>query len=69
MQQKTPSAGRDMEHLPVKSKDKEQPLETFEEKIATQRNKNNFSNNCHMLRYRIGCFHTKKGTGDKVVIL
>ncbi|CAK6951330.1 ataxin-7-like protein 2b isoform X1 [Scomber scombrus] len=49
VQQRTPSAGRDMEQLPVKSKDKEQPLEDFEEKIATQRNKNNFSNNCHML--------------------
>ncbi|KAM7404609.1 hypothetical protein PAMP_011942 [Pampus punctatissimus] len=49
VEQRTPSAGRDMEQLPVKSKDKEHHLEAFEEKMATQGNKNKFNNNCHIL--------------------
>ncbi|XP_044208257.1 ataxin-7-like protein 2b isoform X2 [Thunnus albacares] len=52
VEQRTPSAGRDIEQLPVKSKDKEQHLEAFEEKIANQGSKTNFNNNCHILRSR-----------------
>lgn len=43
-------AGRDLEQLLVKLKDKEQNVETVEEKISTQGNKYNFKNNCHLLR-------------------
>eukprot|EP00064_Thunnus_orientalis_P006995 superscaffoldBa00000752_g7014 len=49
VEKRTPSAGRDIEQLPVKSKDKEQHLEAFEEKIANQGSKTNFNNNCHIL--------------------
>lgn len=50
-EQRTASAGRDMEQLLVKLKEKEQHLEAFEEKITTQGSRYNFSNNCHILRY------------------
>lgn len=50
-EQRTASAGRDMEQLLVKSKDKEPHLEAFEEKTATQGSKYNSSSNCHILRY------------------
>lgn len=46
-EQKTTSAGRDIEQLLVKSKDKEQHLEAFKEKITQS------SKNCHILRYEI----------------
>ncbi|XP_030277752.1 ataxin-7-like protein 2b isoform X1 [Sparus aurata] len=49
-EQRTASAGRDMEQLLVKSKDKEPHLEAFEEKTATQGSKYNSSSNCHILR-------------------
>ncbi|XP_040009992.1 ataxin-7-like protein 2b [Xiphias gladius] len=49
-EQRTAPAGRDMEQLLVKLKDKEQHLETFEEKITTQGSRYNFNSNCHILR-------------------
>ncbi|XP_070767211.1 ataxin-7-like protein 2b [Enoplosus armatus] len=49
VEQRTASAGRDMEQLLVKSKDKEQRLEAFEEKITSQGNKYNLNSNCHIL--------------------
>lgn len=62
-EQRTASAGRDMEQPLVKSKDKEQHWETFEEKITTQGSKYNFNSNCHSLRYEmwfIQFFHINK---------
>lgn len=50
VEQRTSSAGRDMEQLPLKSKDKEQHSEAFEEKTTTQGSKYNFNSNCHILR-------------------
>lgn len=52
-EQKTASTGRDMEELPVKSKDKEIQPEAFEEKITTQGSKQNFNSNGRSLRYEI----------------
>ncbi|XP_068997506.1 ataxin-7-like protein 2b isoform X1 [Embiotoca jacksoni] len=51
-EQRTTSAGRDMEQLLVKSKHKEKHLEAFEEKITTQGSKYNFNSNCRILRSR-----------------
>ncbi|KAL7398892.1 hypothetical protein ABVT39_016693 [Epinephelus coioides] len=48
-EQKTGSTGREMEQLLVKSKDKAQHLEAFEDKITTQGSKHNFNSNCHIL--------------------
>lgn len=50
VEQRTASSGRDMEQLPLKSKDKEQHSEAFEEKTTTQGIKYNFNSNCHILR-------------------
>ncbi|XP_075951331.1 ataxin-7-like protein 2b isoform X2 [Anarhichas minor] len=47
-EQKTASAGRDMEQLPVKSKDKEQHHQQ-QEKITLQ-SSTTFNSNCHILR-------------------
>ncbi|XP_074501128.1 ataxin-7-like protein 2b [Sebastes fasciatus] len=47
-EQKTASAGRDTEQLLVKSKDNEQHLEAFEEKITTQSSKT-FNSSCNIL--------------------
>ncbi|KAI3357383.1 hypothetical protein L3Q82_015809 [Scortum barcoo] len=46
-EQRPPSTCRDMEQPPVKSKDREQHWEAFEEKITTQGSKYNFNSNCH----------------------
>ncbi|XP_029362637.1 ataxin-7-like protein 2b [Echeneis naucrates] len=46
------AAGRDMEQLLVKLKDKEQHGTAMEEKITTQANRYNFNSNCHILRTR-----------------
>ncbi|GLD45969.1 ataxin-7-like protein 2 isoform X1 [Lates japonicus] len=51
-EQRIASAGRDMEQLLVKLKEREQHLEASEEKITTQGSRYNFSNNCHILRSR-----------------
>lgn len=52
VEQRTASAGRDMEQLLVKPKDKEH-LEAFEDKKTTQGCKYNFNSNVHILRYEI----------------
>ncbi|XP_059189509.1 ataxin-7-like protein 2b [Centropristis striata] len=48
-EQRTASAGRDVEQLLVKSKDNEQHREASEEKTTTQSSKH-FNSNCHILR-------------------
>ncbi|XP_040914534.1 ataxin-7-like protein 2b [Toxotes jaculatrix] len=52
VEQRTTSAGREVEQLVVKLKDKEQLVEAFEEKITTQSSRYSFSSNCHILRSR-----------------
>lgn len=50
VEQKTASAGPDMEQLLVKSKHKDKHLEPLKEKITNQGSKYNFNGNCHLLR-------------------
>ena len=52
-EQKAAPAGRDTEQLLVKSKEKEQHLEAFEEKTTTQGSKYSINSKCHILRYEI----------------
>ncbi|KAM9350952.1 ataxin-7-like protein 2b [Symphorus nematophorus] len=60
-------AGRDTEQLLVKSKEKEQHLEAFEEKKTTQGSKYNFSSKCHILRSRDPSESFPEGKGDGTV--
>nr|XP_046253148.1 ataxin-7-like protein 2b isoform X2 [Scatophagus argus] len=52
VEQRTAPASQDMEQLLVKSKDKEQRWEAFEEKSTAQSNKYNFNSNCPIQRPR-----------------
>ncbi|XP_076598280.1 ataxin-7-like protein 2b [Chaetodon auriga] len=61
VEQRMASAGRDMERLLVKSQDKEQNLEAFEEKTTTQGSKYNFNSNCHILRDSSSSFPEEEG--------
>ncbi|XP_023283206.1 ataxin-7-like protein 2 [Seriola lalandi dorsalis] len=67
VEQRAASAGRDMEQLLVKLKDKEQHLEVFEEKITTQGNRYNFNSNCHILRSRDSQESFPEEEGDSTV--
>lgn len=51
VEQRAACAGRHVEQLLVKSKDIEQHLEAFEEKITTRGSKYNLNSSCHILRY------------------
>ncbi|XP_045912356.1 ataxin-7-like protein 2b isoform X2 [Micropterus dolomieu] len=50
VEQRAACAGRHVEQLLVKSKDIEQHLEAFEEKITTRGSKYNLNSSCHILR-------------------
>ncbi|XP_041654581.1 ataxin-7-like protein 2b isoform X2 [Cheilinus undulatus] len=64
---KTGSAGRNIEQLPVKTKEKTQHSEAFEDNIKTQSNKCNLKSSCHILRSRDTSVSFAEEDGDSTV--
>ncbi|XP_071399686.1 ataxin-7-like protein 2b [Centroberyx affinis] len=67
MEQRTGSAGHDLERLPVPPKDAQPHSEAAEEKSATQCNKPNFGSNCPILRSRESSESGPEEDGDSAV--